>query len=528
MAETVKAFDGMQALPLMKQIFILVGLSASIALGFYVAMWAKGEEFLPLGGSYTPKESGAVVEVLDRSGITYRINENSGLVMIKKDQVHRAKMSLAKEGISNDGHTGLELLDEDMGLTTSQFIERTRYVRGLQGELARSIAQIQQVKSARVHLAIPKQSSFVRHKKPPSASVFLDVHGGVKLSPQQVGGIANFVASSIQGMTTDQVTVVDQYGTLLSGKSNDEMNLAVSQLDYKRSMEEIYANRITELLEPMLGQGRVQAKVTAQIDFSSEEKTFENYNPSSKAVRSEQTLNVSSSGAGFVGGIPGALSNVPPEESTVTEVDEEGNPINREVSGNSRQQSTRNFELDRTIGHEKRIPGQLERLSVAVVVDDIVTYSSSGKESKTPHTPEELTRLEGLVKNAIGFDEERGDRVSVINASFAATPPVAELPPVPFHQQPWFYSVVKQSLAALFVLIIFFTVIRPLIKNLSNVSAFQKAQKQKMLEQTQLAQALEMQSQPGQDDLSRMRAIISEDPKRVAQVVKTMVKTENE
>lgn len=531
MSTQTNTLDGMQNLPIVKQLSLLVGLAASIALGVYVVLWAQGTDYIPLGGNYTDKQSAEVVDVLVRSGINHTLDAKTGLVLVDTTQMSRAKLQLAQEGLSSQGGVGLELLDQDTGLTTSQFIERTRYVRGLQGELERTITQIKQVKKARVHLAIPKQSSFIRHKKAPSASVFIDIVGGVTLNPNQVSAIINMVSTSVQGLTPDKVTVIDQFGALLSSQNSGEMAVASEQLSYKQKLEEMYAHRVNDLLTPLVGDGKVRAKVTAVIDYTGQERTYENFNPEKTTVRSEQTLDVIKAAGELAGGIPGALSNIPPATATVPETtagaqtsDEEAEVVSPQ---NSRKQATRNFEVDRTVGHERKLPGELLKLSVAVVVDHKSIFNSSGKESKEPFTEEEVANLTKLVKDAIGFDQERGDSVTVINSPFAQAQPIAELPPIPIFEQPWFMSVVKQSLAALFVLIVLFTVIRPFMKNMNHVSQLQNDHKMRILELTQKNEQIAVQTD-NMDEMTRVRSLIKEDPKRVAQVVKTMVKSDNE
>lgn len=536
MAQTLntgmKAFDGMQALPIAKQVALLLGLAASIALAVYVALWAQGTDYVPLGGQFTQQDTAEVVDALDRNGIDHRLDAKTGLVLVASTQLQQAKLKLAKEGISREGGYGLELLDKDNGLTTSQFIERTRYIRGLQGELERTISQIQQIKKARVHLAIPKQNAFIRHKKPPSASVFVDVIGGVKLSATQVGAISNLVATSIQGLSPDKVTVIDQFGTLLSSQAKGELAQATEQLEYKEKLESLYAQRVYDLLAPLVGEGRVRAKVTADIDYTGFEKTFENFNPEKTTVRSEQTLDVEKGAQDFAGGVPGALSNVPPNNpvvpQTTPEVGElEGENLASINPRNVRKQATRNYEVDRTIGHERKLPGNLLKLSVAVVVDHKMKFAKGGKVSKSPFSEEEIQQMDKLVKDAIGFDAQRGDKVTVINSPFAESAPIEDLPALSFHQQPWFGTLLKQALGGLVVLLILFMVIRPFMRNLANVSHLEKEHKQKMLEIEQERERL-INEGTNLDDITRVRSLVQEDPKRMAQVVKSMVTTNNE
>lgn len=534
--------DGFFELPLLKQLGLFIGFAASIALAIYIVLWSRTPDYVPLYGQLSGKDSGEVVEALQRQNIPFKLDNKSGLVLVDANKVHEARIRLAGEGIPSHSSSGFaSLLDKDSVFGTSQFIERARYIHALEGELEKTIASIDNIKSARVHLAVPKQTAFIKDKKEPSASVFVDIYGGYRLETEQVSSITHLVASSIQGLSAQNVTVIDQNGKLLSSAGNDELSVAAKQLDYSHKLERMYAQRIQDLLGPVVGYDRIKAEVTASMDFTSSEQTSENFDPNKVAVRSERISDTRKEGSGpTVGGIPGTLSNQPP-----------ANPVSQPTASNPKPgaqpdpnaqpkkpkepppgvislQETKNFEIDRQIKHQVNMPGKLVRLSVGVVIDDKTVYDTSGTATKVPLKPEELQKIENLVKDAIGFEKERGDRVTVINSSFAQVEPIQELPPQKLFEKPWFWMVVKQSLAGVGILILVFVVLRPILRNLTSISEY----KQNLLKKMGTDNGGIVDRKGRKLDESeyqvRIKELINEDPKRAAQVIKQWVGIEHE
>ncbi|HRE32807.1 MAG TPA: flagellar basal-body MS-ring/collar protein FliF, partial [Candidatus Berkiella sp.] len=466
--------DGYFELPIVKQLGLFIGFAASIALAIYVVMWSKTPDYIPLYSQLSSKDSGDVVEALQRQNIPFKVDEKTGLVLVDANKVHEARIRLAGEGVpSHSGNGFAGLLDKDSVFGTSQFIERARYIHALEGELEQTISSIENIKSARVHLAVPKQTAFIKDKKEPSASVFVDIYGGRRLEPEQVSSITHLVASSIQGLSAQHVTVIDQNGKLLSSSGSDEMSVAAKQLDYTHKLERVYAQRIQDLLSPILGYDRIKAEVTAMMDFTSLEQTSENYDPTKTAIRSERISDVHKEGTqSREGGVPGTLSNqapgmpsqpAPAPKSEQPRQDAQQKKPREMAPGVISLQENKNFEIDRQIKHQVNLPGKLQRLSVAVVVDDKTVYDSNGTATKVPLKPEEIQKIESLVKDAIGFETERGDRVTVINSSFAQVEPIQELPKQSIMEKPWFWMVVKQALAGVAILTLILVVLRPLL-----------------------------------------------------------------
>ncbi|MGB5198489.1 MAG: flagellar basal-body MS-ring/collar protein FliF [Sedimenticolaceae bacterium] len=549
-ADLAGGMPGLVDNPWLRQIAVMVGIAASVALGVAVVLWSQAPNYAPLYGNLTEKDASQVMEALQQAGVDYRVDEASGMMLVPSAKLKEIRMQLAGQGLPNSVGMGFEILQQDTGFGTSQLVEKARHQQALQGELARTIATIGAVQSARVHLAIPKQSVFVRKRQPPSASVAVRLHNGRALEDGQVEAIVHLVASSVPELETGRITVVDQKGRLLSGNSESrEMKLSATQFEHTRRIEEHYRDRVESLLAPIVGRDKVRAQVTADVDFTVTEKTQERYNPDQPALRSEQISEEQSSDGG-IGGIPGALSNQPPAAGNAPQRAAgaaTGGELNE--SANSSVQATRNYELDRVISHTRMAPISLRRLSVAVVVDDVSTAAADGSVNVRERTPEEIERLTELVREAVGFDARRGDSVRVMNSSFLSPEPIAELPAIPVWEQDWFLETVKQAGGLLLVVLLIFFVLKPTMKRLtathaelagetaggggariegplSDGTTADASGKDSML----LGNDGEPMRLPGaaryENIMDAARQLVDEDPKRVAQLVKTWMSEE--
>ena len=562
--------ENLAEMSVLRQLGLLVGLAASVAIGFAVVLWSQQPDYRPLYGSLNGMDASQVVDTLTTSGIDYTIEPNSGALLVKADDLARARMRLAAAGVApTDNSVGFEILDREQGLGTSQFMEATRYRRGLEGELARTVASLNNVKAARVHLAMPKASVFVRDERKPSASVLVELYPGRALEPSQVMAIVNLVATSVPELDKGQVTVVDQKGNLLSDQQElSELTMAGKQFDYTRRMETLFTQRVHNILQPVLGTGRYKAEVSADVDFSSVESTSEMFNPDRPALRSEQQVNEQRQSSLPPQGVPGALSNQPPGPAAAPEqaagaaapagpvaagqplVDANGQQIMDPVTGqpmlapypaDKREQSTRNFELDRSISYTRQQQGRLRRLSVAVVVDDQVRVDpATGESSRVPWTTDDLARFTRLVQDSVGFDASRGDSVSVINTAFTASLG-EEIPDIPFYTQPWFWDIVKQVLGVLFILVLVFGVLRPVLNNITGGGRGKELAGSGDVELGEMGgldgelsndrvslggpQSIMLPSpSEGYDaQLNAIKSLVAEDPGRVAQVVKEWI-----
>jgi flagellar M-ring protein FliF len=486
-----------------------------------------------------------VLEALTKSNIPYKIDEGSGAVLVPAKQVHGARLKLAGMGLPRGTGVGFELMDEKPAFGNTQFQEIARYQRAIEGEIARSIMTLSNVQSARVHLALPRQSAFIREREQPSASVLLNLYSGRAIEPDQVSAIVHLVASSVPNLLTGRVTVIDQKGKLLtSSDATRDLSSSSNQLEYRRKLEESYARRIEEILTPITGAGSVKAQVAADIDFTITETARESYNPQGQLVRSEQTAEEMNNGGANAGGIPGALSNQPPGAASVPETTkapagqkpasaaaaavaaQASNSNGATVSTSKR--ATRNYEIDKTISHIKQPTGIIRRLSVAVVVDDIVNTSKTGKITRKARAPEELARMTALAREAVGFDEKRGDSVNVTNAAFstpAAATPAEELP---LWKQEWLWDIARQVGGGLLALMVLLMVVRPLLRGLharpvgGGMSAGGVPDDRLSLSApTQAGMPSGYEAQ-----MTAARTSAQQDPKRVAQVVKQWVATD--
>ncbi len=523
--------------PSPSQLGLVMALAAALTLAVGVVMWAMRPSFVPLYGSMGERDAGNVIASLQARNTRFEVDKRSGMILVPADQVQEIRMQLAADGLSGNESMGLELLREDQSVGTSQFMERARYQHALETELARTIARMRGVEAARVHLAIPKQSAFVRDRSRPSASVMLKLAPGRALDSGQVQGIANLVASSVPYMEIGRVAVVDQFGRLLSRDVMDgEMAMTNRQFEYKRAFERTYTERIEELLFPIVGSGRVRAQVHAEIDFSENERREEAFTGAPDQVRSEQLQDQRGGGAMQAMGVPGALTNQPPEGGSLAKP-AEGEALAGD-SGSMSKSTTRNYELDKTVTHTRTAPGRLIRMSVAVLVDDRVSADKKGEVVRTPREQAEIDGITGLVKEAVGFNAERGDSVVVINRAFEA-PAAIEAPPEPaVWEQTWFESLVKNSLAAILMGLLLLAVLRPAVRALTRRgesggdAAPADDDGLPMLEADRVSLSgrgddpLPPPPRVYGDILNLAREMAADDPKRVAMVLKKWVDTD--
>jgi flagellar M-ring protein FliF len=473
-AETVAApMDGFSRLPVFKQVGLLVGLALSLAMAISIGLWSKEPNYSVLYSRMADRDVAEVLTALSGLGIKYRLDQSSGSIMVPSNKLYDARLRLASQGLPKVADTGFELLEKEQSLGTSRMKEMAIHQRALEGELSRSIASLQSIESARVHLAMPKQSVFVRKRTNPTASVVVNLYGGRILNESQLAGIVHLVSSSVPNLEPEHVTVVDQRGRLLTANQNeDQFGIGDKRLDFTNRIESAYMRRILDIVTPLVGADGVRAQVVADLDFTVIEETAELFNPDNTALRSEQLAEDIRRDLGPEG-VPGALTNQPPAAGTLEPQAEEGEAVVPPTSSSTR--TTRNFEVDRTIRHVKQVPGALRKLSIAVVVDYKTGLDEEGNLGRVPLEQEELDRITALVRDAVGYDEARGDIVNVINASFLAPAVAEELPEPPIWENPLIWDAAKIVAGLLGVLLIIFGVLRPAMKSLATTSQQQAA-----------------------------------------------------
>lgn len=452
-----------------------IGFALLVALISAAVMWGKTPDYKVLYSNLSDKDGGAILAQLSQMNIPYKNADGGGAIMVPSDQVHEARLKLASQGLPKGGTVGFELL-ENQRFGATQFQEQVNFQRGLEGELAKSIQSLSSVQSARVHLALPKQSAFLREQQKPSASVILNLYPGRTLDRAQVAGIVHLVSSSVPDLPMKNVTTLDQHGTLLSsvGNANNAGGLDPDKLNYIQQLEQGYIRRVTDLLEPIVGRNNVRAQVTADVDFAVFEQTAETFKPNigEASVRSS-AVNESNAGSGAgAQGVPGALSNQPPANPTAPLQGASSAPTSSATSQGSapaKRELTTNYELDKVVRVEKRPVGAVKRLSAAVVVNNNRVVDKDGKVTMQPLSEADLTKITSLVREAVGFSQTRGDTLNVVNVPFNVDEKIVETE-TPLWKQPDNISLAKETgkgLALLIgLLVLVFSVIRPALRSI--------------------------------------------------------------
>ena len=542
----------------LKPLLLLVGIAAAVAVGVTVVLWSRGPSFSLLYNNLSAEDQASVAQALDAAQIPYRVQPGSNAIEVPAERISDARLKLAGQGLP-EGGGGYAAVDKDPGFGVSQFVENERYQHALEAELARTIANLRPVEGARVHLAVPRQSAFVRDHRGASASVFVQLKQGRRLEQEQVQAIVNLVASSIPDMEASQVTVVDQQGRLLSSpEGHDEFSLREKQFDLVHRLEDDYVQRIETLLTPLVGPGRVRAQVVAQMDMSTTEEASEQYKPDSQIVRSEQTSEqVNRDGSGPQG-VPGSLTNQPPPGGVALPPPNTAAPKAADASkapaaagaaaktpaaateavagatsggaGNetsTSKEATRNYEIDRKVAYTRQPAGKLHRLTVAVLIDNLHTTNKDGKTVDVPLTQPQLDHITQLVKDAVGYDESRGDAVNVVNQSFTPEAPAAEdgdLEKPPIWESPLFQQLAKLGAGAIVLLVLVLSVLRPLVKNLmGQARAVALASAPALPSQQVTAERETAKAVTHEVQVAQARSMVNQDPKRVAQVVRGWV-----
>ena len=528
----------LETIPGLKQVGLLAGVAAAVAAAIWLVLWSQGQNYAVLYGQLSERESGQVMDALTAAGIEFKLNP-SGAVSVPESKVQEARIRLASQGLPQSDSMGIEMIQKESALGTSSMMETARYQSVLETELARTIIKVQGVQSARVHLALPKPSVFLRDARKATASVMLQLYPGRRLEPGQVAAIVHLVASSVPELSAGDVTLVDQAGSLLNSPDESaEAAASTRQFEYTRKLEDSYQRRIIELLEPIVGPGRVRATVTADLDFTLTEETRENYDPQKTAVRSEQTSSDTRKNSEGAEGIPGALSNQPPGTAGAPVLPgaapTPGSPDNGQGGAtgsgptSSSSRSTRNFEVDRTLSYIKQPTGNLKRLSVGVVFDDWQKVGADGKAVTSPMSDTDIKRFTQLVRESIGLKDERGDKLDVINQAFKTSPPIPPVDGVPLWQTPWVTQLAKQIVGAALVLLVALLVLRPLMKSLTKPPARPGRSDAGELAGDKVSLSGKADnpiklSPSFEQQIAAARTLVGQDPKRAAQVVKDWV-----
>lgn len=492
-------------------------------------LWSQTPDYRVLYGNLSDRDGGAVIASLQQMNVPYKFAEG-GALMVPAGQIHEMRLRLATQGLPKGGPVGFELM-ETQKFGASQFAEQINYQRALEGELARTIQSMSAVQGARVHLALAKQSAFLREQPKPSASVLLNLFPGRSLDAAQVGAVVHLVSNSVPDLRASNVTIVDQNGNPLSSEqaNSTRASLDPSQLKYRQDLEKSYSSRIEAILAPLTGPHNVRAQVTAELDFSENEHAEEiykpNQDPANAAVRSQQTSNTSATNASDgASGVPGALTNQPPAAATAPVAAPGAGAAGAANSSNSRKDSTTNYEVDKTLRHTRQEIGRIKRLAVAVVVNHRKQVNTAGKTTFTPLKEAEITQITNLIKEAMAYDKERGDTLSVMNSPFNV-PEKETIPDVPLWKHPdtidLAKTIGKNILIAGILLYIVLGVLRPLLKSYAAAAATAAAARPALPDNRTSDGQPQMQSY--EQHVDRAKQIARSDPKAVANVVKEWV-----
>jgi flagellar M-ring protein FliF len=537
--------------PAARQLMLLVAVAGAVALGVAVVLWSRGPNYGLLYAGLGQSDAAAIAQQLQSTNTPFQLSSDGSSIMAPAADLAALRLKLAGQGLPQ-GTASSTAKGGDSPFGMSDLAERTRYQQLLETDLGNTIGGLQSVRSARVHLALPKPSAFIRDNRPATASVLVTLYPGRQLDAGQVAAIVHLVSASVPDLDTRQVSVIDQQGQLLTTDPDSPGAIGDNRLRLSTRIENTYAERIEQLLTPLVGPGRVRAQVYADLDFSQTEKATETFGHDHPALRSEQTSS-ERRGDGAQGGVPGALSNQPPAlvaQPTAAKPDAgAGNAkpdpkaptaTTTTSTADTSSSATRNYELDRTISHVSDPAGRLARLTVAVVLDNKLVSggTTDGGDPKpatsVPFTAQELQHLTELTKNAVGFNAERGDSVSVVNQSFQRGPALEALPELPFWQRPGMMDLIKQGIGILLALLVAFGVLRPLLKGLLRGEATARALPSPMPkisvrvddDQQGGAEPARLHNAPAlayEQRVGSARRMVTENPKQVAQVVKNWV-----
>ncbi|MDB5754489.1 MAG: flagellar basal body M-ring protein FliF [Massilia sp.] len=527
---------------------IVLGIGAAVVVAIMAAvwMWSQQPEYRVLFANFTDRDGGAITASLDQMAVKYKFSEGGSAILVPANQVHDVRLKLAAQGLPKGGNVGFELM-ENQKLGVSQFLEQVNYQRSLEGELARSIQSLAAVSAARVHLALPKPSVFVRDQQKPTASVLLNLQTGRTIDASQVSAIVHLVASSVPELPPSNVTVVDQAGNLLSdtSKQNGAKNLDPNQLKYVMQLQAGIVKQVESLIVPLVGQGNVRAEATADVDSAQVDTAAEMYKPNSppeaSAIRSQQSSEAATPGAA-ASGVPGALSNQPPGAATAPiAAAGAAQPPATPGAGPSRKDSTTNYEVDKTVRFEQKQMGGIKRLSVGVVVNyRRIVDPKTGKVTIKALSAAEVAQINDLVKEAMGFSKERGDTLNVTNAPFDGVDKPVEPPAaVAWWRDPENIALARDIgkflLAAIVLTFLFFRILRPMLRpmfrKLDEITDLPPLPPAPELTPAQEAQAAQMneaeatQTRGYRENLQMAKNLAKEDPRVVANVVKAWVGT---
>lgn len=532
-ARLQQILQNINALSQQQKLAAAAALALAVALVVGVLLWNRAPDYAVLFSNLEERDGGQIINALQTQNVPYRMSADGRAILVPQSQVHDVRLRLAAEGLPKGGLVGFELMDTQR-LGVSQFNEQVNYQRALEGELSRTVQSIASVMSARVHLAMPKQTAFLRDDQRPTASVMVQLRAGRMLDATQIAGIVHLVAASVPRMAESGVSIVNQNGELLTAQSDPmrRAGLDPTQLEYVREVEASFIRRIETILEPLVGKGNFRAQVTADVDFNEVEQTAETYKPNpspDQAIRSQQTTEQIGRDT-TPQGVPGALTNQPPAPATAPITTPEtppGGTANGQGIANTNRSAVLNYELDRTIQHTKQALGQIKRLSVAVVVNHRATTLPNGEPQVVPPTDEDITRITNLVREAMGYNQNRGDTLNVASSPFLVTD--TSEPELPLWKDPEMVDLGKEGLKYLAILAVilfaYFGIVRPLLRTVAPPPKAEEEEEERYAgiegeEDAEVTLSAAAKGDSYEARLERARQLARKDPKMVANLVK--------
>ncbi len=514
--------------PAIRQLMFMVGVAVSVALGIVLYMSIQEPIYQPLDYQVTQQNMSAIIDTLGKADIQYKINDRDGIVLVPAKDVQAARMKLVAAGVARDSGFNYSYLNEQGSFGNSQFVENARYLRALETDLSRTISSIEGVSAARVHIAVPRNNTFADENNKVTASVVLNISPGFVSDKEKIRSIIQVVADSVPGLDPKDIAITDQYGHFLSESLNIDSIYNAAQLNYQNNMQSYYEKRIEAMIVPILGENKVTVKVNANIDFTQQEDAEEQYDPDKKALRSEQTMSEQVDAAGGASGPPGSLSNTPPSQQAQGGQSGQGGQGQQNSQGGGgtqgRNQSTRNYELTKTVSYKKANFAKIKSLSVAVVADNEMVLDPKTKQYVAkPIDQDKINKITELVKATIGYDQARGDKVTVVNSRYNLTK--ENIAPIPMRiwNQPWFWDMVKKVIGIPLGFAFLFILYRKLTKLAE--SSRQPKHRQQVVEDVEIednATANKMHEFK-QEGMNKLKQLAATEPNQVALIIKNWV-----
>jgi flagellar M-ring protein FliF len=504
-------------IPMVRQLIFLLGISASVALGIVLYMSIIEPIYQPLDYQVTPQNFAALVDTLEKANIKYKVNEQDGVVMIPAKDMQSARLKLSAAGVPRDDGFNYSFLNDQNSIGNSQFLENARYLRALESDLSKTISAIEGISSAKVHIAVPQNNIFADENNKPTASIMLSLNPGMTSDKEKIRAIVQIVAASVPGLDPKDVAITDQYGHYLSNALDTDAIYNAEQLSYQNNVQNYYEKRIESLIAPLVGNNKVSVRVYANIDFTQQEEAKEQYDPDKQAIVSDQEVNETSGSTG-ASGTPGSLSNTPPPG---------GEKKDAAAGGvqNTRTESTKNYETGKSVSYKKTNFAKILNLSAAVVVDnESIVDAKTNKTTSKPLDQEKINKINELVKATIGYQETRGDKVTIINSSFTTPEKIIETQsPLKVWDQPWFWDMVKKYsgmvLGFIFLAVLYKRMSGHLKEQQKRGGGHRAVTFEDQSEYNLSPEMLRLK----QEQINRLKELVSREPSRVASVIKDWV-----